>query len=135
MSSKAYCCSVPHSNRYEFLKTLKNSNPLLADLVMNLFNAASLPINFCTYFLFVGGCILIIAEILWGFASIPLAETNHPNSFPFRMPKMHLSRFRFRPLFHRFVKVSWRSSVCVSFLSLLTAMLLTYVTKFLPFCL
>jgi uncharacterized membrane protein len=68
---------VPH------LKPLKNGNPLSADLAMNLFNAANLPVSFCTYFLFVGGCILIIAEILSGFASIPLAETKHPNRFPF----------------------------------------------------
>ena len=100
---------------------------------MNLFSAASLPVSFCTCLLFVGSCILIIAKILSGFASIPLAETRQTSNFPFQMPKMHLFGFNFRPLFCRFVKVSLRSSMCVCFLSLLTTMSVTYTTKFLPF--
>jgi len=66
-------------------------NPFSVDRAINLFRAANLPVSFCTFFLLVGGCMFVIAMTLSGLASIPLAETTQPSSFPFWMSKIHFS--------------------------------------------
>jgi hypothetical protein len=45
-SSKACCCSRPHSKWSELLNVLKNGKALSADLEMNLLSAANLPVSF-----------------------------------------------------------------------------------------
>jgi hypothetical protein len=52
-------------------KTLKKGSDFFADREMNLFSEANRPVNFCTPFLVEGGCILLIASIFIGFASMP----------------------------------------------------------------
>jgi hypothetical protein len=68
-----------------------NGKFLSADLEINLFNDASLPINLLSPFLDFGGSIRIIASILFGLASIPFVDTRHPRNFPFLTPKTHFS--------------------------------------------
>ena len=80
-----------------FRRILKNGNPFSADLAMNLFSAASLPIRFYTCFLVAGSLMFVIAAIFSGFASMPLVDTRH---------HMHISGFSLRPLFVKFPKVS-----------------------------
>ena len=101
-SSKACCCSCPHSKRSKLRSILKKGRPLSADLEMNLFNAASLPINFCTCFLLAGGFMFTIVAMFLGFASMPLVDIMQPSSLPFLMSNMHLSRFSLRPAFLSF---------------------------------
>ena len=104
--SKACCCSCPHSKWSELRRVLKNGRPFSADLEMNLFNAASLPVSFCTYFLLASSFMFTIAAIFLGFASMPLADTRQPSSLLFLMPNMHLSGFNLRLTFRRFSNVS-----------------------------
>jgi hypothetical protein len=101
-SSKACCYFVPHSKLSELLRVLKKGNPLSADLEMNLLSAANLPVSIWTCFWLEGGFMFTTAAIFSGFASIPLTDTRHPNSFPFLIPKMHFSRFSLWPLFSSF---------------------------------
>jgi hypothetical protein len=56
-ASKASCCSSPHSKVLEPLSTLKNGKLHSANFAMNRFNAAMLPVSFCTSFLDLGGFI------------------------------------------------------------------------------
>jgi hypothetical protein len=108
---KAFCCFGPHENRSVPFKTSKNGKLHSADLEMNLFSEASLPVSCCIDFLDVGGCICKIASIFVGFASMPLADTKHPKNFPFSTPKMLFSWFSFRHALLKFLKVSCKSDM------------------------
>jgi hypothetical protein len=88
-SSKAFCCSGPHSTFAEPLNTLKKGRLLSASFMMNLFRAAMRPVNFCPSFLVFGDCIFKIACILSGLASMPLVETSQPSTLPLVTPKTH----------------------------------------------
>jgi hypothetical protein len=68
------------------------------------------PVNFFTYFRFVGGFILSMAWILPGFTSIPRLETRNPSNLPAGTPKVHLAGFNFIQNLLGFAKVSRRSS-------------------------
>ena len=70
--------------------TSKNGRFHSADLEMNLFNAASLPVS-----LDVGGCIRKIASIFDGLASMPFFDTRQPRNFPFAILKMLFFRVEF----------------------------------------
>jgi hypothetical protein len=61
---------------------VKNGRLHSASFAINQFNAAILPVSFWTSFLVCGGCILVMALILSGFASMPFVETKHPNTLP-----------------------------------------------------
>jgi hypothetical protein len=76
---------------------------------MNLFKAASLPVNFWTFFMFSGILMFKIAWTLSGFGSIPFADTMQPKIFPFCTPKVYFLEFSFKFPFLRFENVSWRS--------------------------
>ena len=85
--------------------TSKNGRFYSADLEMNLFNAASLPVS-----LDVGGCIRKIASIFDGLASMPFFDTRQPRNFPFAILKMLFSGLSLRPARLKFTKVSPRSA-------------------------
>ena len=96
-SSKAFACSSPHSMLLEPFSALKKGRYFSADLEMNRFSYANLPVNFCTPFLVVGSFIRLMASTFSGFASIPLSVIRHPNNFPLQTPKTYFSGFSFKP--------------------------------------
>jgi hypothetical protein len=87
----------------------KNGKFLSADLDMNLFNDASLPVSRWAPFFVLGGSIRRIALILLGLASIPFVETRQPRNLPFFTPKTHFSGFNFTPACLKLANVSYRS--------------------------
>ena len=105
-ASKAFACSSPYCMLPVPFNALKNGRHFSADLEMNLFSEASLPVNFWTPFFVVGGFIYLIASIFSGFASMPLSVIMQPNSLPLRTPKTHFSGFSLRPWRRRFANVS-----------------------------
>jgi len=96
-ASKAFACSSPHSMLPEPFSALKNGSHFSTDFDMNRLSEASLPVNFCTPFLVVGGFIRLMASIFSRFASIPLSVIMHPNNLPLRTPKTYFSGFSLRP--------------------------------------
>jgi hypothetical protein len=89
-SSNALCCLGPHSTFVEPLNMLKKGRLLLASFPINLFRAAMWHVNFCTFFLFCGGCIWGLAFILSGLALMPLVEIRQPSTLPLVIPKTFL---------------------------------------------
>jgi hypothetical protein len=91
--------------------TSKNVKFLSADLEINLFNEANLPVSIWVPFLDFGGSIQSIASILFGLASIPFVDTRHPRNFPFFTLKTHFSRLSLRPAILKLANVSCRSAM------------------------
>jgi uncharacterized membrane protein YedE/YeeE len=86
--------------------TSKKGKFLSADLEINLFNDASLPVNLWAPFLYFGGSIQSIASILLGLALIPFVDTKQPRNLPFFTPKIHFSGFSLRPALLKLANVS-----------------------------
>ena len=86
--------SSDYSNSFHLCSKRKKGLHLSADLDMNRFKAAIIPISLCTSLGFQGGCKLLIALIWSGFTSIPLWVTMYPKNFPKPTPKEHLDAFR-----------------------------------------
>ena len=82
--------SLDHRNYFHLRNRRKKSLHLSANLDINRFKAAIIPVSFCTSFGFRGGYKLLIALIWYGFASIPLWVTMYRRNFPDLTPKEHL---------------------------------------------
>ena len=74
------------------------------------------------------------AQILVGFASIPLLETMKPRSFPAGTPKTHFSGLSLMSHVRRLSNVSLRSSIKDSTCLVLTTTSSTYASTDLPIC-
>ena len=79
--------SSDYSNSFHLCSKRKKGLHLSADLDMNRFKTAIIPVSFCTSLGFRGGCKLLIALIWSGFTSIPLWVTMYPKKFPEPTPK------------------------------------------------
>jgi hypothetical protein len=108
-TSKASCCSDPHSKVSEPLNTLKNGRLRSAIFAMNQFKAAILPDSFCTFFLDSRGFMQIIAFMLSGFASIPLTKAKQPSTLPLLTQNTHFYRLSFNCALYMLAKVSAKS--------------------------
>ena len=82
--------SSDHRNSFHLCNRRKKGLHLSADLDINRFKAAIIPVSFCTSFGFRGGCKLLIALIWSRFTSIPLWVTMYPRNFPDPTLKEHL---------------------------------------------
>jgi hypothetical protein len=73
--SKAAACSGPQAKSFAPRNVLRKGRLRSADLEMNLFRAANLPVSRWTSLADCGGVMLMIAWILVGLASIPRCDT------------------------------------------------------------
>ena len=94
-SSSALCASSVHLNVSSFLRSLKNGRPRSPSHEMNLPSAAMQPVSFCTCFWEVSGCMLVMAVIFSGLASMPRLLTMKPSSLPDGTLNMHFSWLSF----------------------------------------
>ena len=104
--------SSDHSNSFRLCSKKKKGLHLSADLDMNRFKVAIIPVSFCTSLGFRGGCKLLIALIWSGFISIPLWVTMYPKNFLEPTPKEHLDTFRRNLCSLRISKMLVRSITC-----------------------
>ena len=104
--------SSDHSNSFYLCSKRKKGLHLSADLDMNRFKAAIIPVSFCTSLGFRGGCKLLIALIWSGFISIPLWVTIYPKNFLEPTPKEHLDAFKRNLCSLRILKMLMRSITC-----------------------
>jgi hypothetical protein len=72
---KATACSGPQAKSFAPRNVLRKGRLHSADLEMNLFRAANLPVSRWTSLVDCGGAMLMIAWILVGLASIPWCGT------------------------------------------------------------
>jgi hypothetical protein len=121
-SSRAFCCSGPHSTFVEPHSTLKKGRLLSASFAMNLFSPAIWPASFCTSFLVFGGYIWRITFILSGLASMLFVDTKQPNTFPRVTLKIHFSELSLSLASHILEKVSVKSKMYEAFSLLSTTM-------------
>jgi hypothetical protein len=73
--SKAAACSGPQTKSFVPHNVFRNGRLCSADLEMNLFSAASLPVSRWMSLMNCGGAMSMIAWILVGLASIPRCDT------------------------------------------------------------
>jgi hypothetical protein len=73
--SKATACSSPQVKSFVPCNVLRKGRLRSADLEMNLFRAANLPVSRWTSLVDYGGGMLMIAWILVGLALIPRCDT------------------------------------------------------------
>ena len=104
--------SSDHSNSFHLSSKRKKGLHLFADLDMNRFKAAIIPVSFCTSLGFRGGYKLLITLIWSGFTSILLWVTMYPKNFPEPTPKEHLDVFRRSLCSLRISKMLVRSITC-----------------------
>ena len=104
--------SSDHLNSFHLCSKRKKGLHLSADLDMNRFKGAIIPVSFCTSLGFRGGCKLLIALIWSRFNSIPLWVTIYPKNFPEPTPKEHLDAFRRSLRSLRISKMLVRSITC-----------------------
>ena len=101
-----------HSNSFHLCSKRKKGLHLSADLDMNQFKAAIIPISLCTSLGFRDGCKLLMALIWSGFTSILLWVTMYPKNFPKPTPKVHLDAFKRNLYSLRISKMLVRSPTC-----------------------
>ena len=104
--------SSDHLNTFYLYSKRKKGLHLSADLDMNRFKAAIIPVSFCTSLGFRGGCRLLMALIWSRFTSIPLWVTMYSKNFPEPIPKEHLDTFRRNLCSLKTLKILVRSSTC-----------------------
>src|SRR6266702_4539631 len=104
--------SLVHSNPCHLCNRRKKGRHLLADLEMNRFKAAVIPVSFCTSFGFRGACKSLMALIWSGFTSIPLWVTMYPKNFLEPTPKEHFEAFKRTLCFLSILKILVRSCTC-----------------------
>jgi hypothetical protein len=73
-----------------FLKILKKGRHLSMDREVNQFNAVTLHVSCCSYFVVFGACMSRTVLTFSGFTSIPLCDTMNPKNFP-EKPRKHTS--------------------------------------------
>lgn len=94
-SKKAFSCCSVQSKSLSFLNTSYNNPHLLEDHEMNLFIAATHPVNFWTSLIKVVDVNSKIALICVVLASIPLLITICPKKIPNETVKFHFDRLSF----------------------------------------
>ena len=99
-------------NSFHLCNRRKKGLHLSANLDINRFNVAIIPVSFCTSFGFRGGRKPLIALIWSGFTSIPLWVTMYPRNFPDPTLKEHLDAFRRSLCLFRISKMLERSARC-----------------------
>ena len=124
--------SSDHSNSFHLCSRRKKCLHLSADLDINRFRAAIIPVNFCTSLGFRGGYQLLMALIWSGFTSISLLVTISPRNFPKPTQKEHLDAFKCSLCFLRISKILVRSVKYSDTNLLFTTMSSIYTSTFLP---
>ena len=119
--------SVRQSRRY-------SGNAFSPNLEMKRLKAATHPASFWTCLRSVGVANCDKAQILAGFASIPLLETMNPSSFPAGTPKTHFSGLRLMSYVRRLSNVTRKSSTNDSTCLVLMTTSSTYASIVLPIC-
>jgi hypothetical protein len=109
-NSKDVACSGPQAKFFMPRNVLRKGRLRSADLEMNLFKAANLPVNRWTSLADYEGVMLMIAWIFVGLASIPRCNTRYPSIFPWRTPKAHFSGLSRRRASRILANVSARSA-------------------------